>query len=370
MPGLDGLRGLACIGIVVLHVWMFTAVGSAAGGPPLLDAFVGELRQGLIAFFVLSAFLLSGPWLAAAREGRPPPRLRRFAQRRALRLLPGYWLAVLGAFALLAQTGAPRAAAAADLPRFAVLAQPFFDDTRGLLVPPAWSLSVEVGFYVLLPLLGWLVLRGPARGTRRRALLVAAGMVAAGLGWTLAATLGGWPPTVTTSLPTYLPVFACGIAAAALPAPKRPARRRALLAAGALLVIANGVWHADGTGLAGHVLRDLPAAVGFAAVVAALAAGPAGLLEWPPVRWLGTVSFGAYLWHMPVLLVLLERGWLPASPPAALAAVLAPTLAVSALSWYGLERPTLRLGQRRSAARTSRATGSPARVAPSMYPAR
>jgi peptidoglycan/LPS O-acetylase OafA/YrhL len=143
-----------------------------------------------------------------------------------------------------------------------------------------------------------------------------------------------------------------------------------MLAAGWACVAANGLWHADGTGLAGHVLRDLPAAAGFGLIVAALAAGRAGFLELAPVRWFGTVSYGTYLWHMPVLFALYERGWLPEGPWAAYAAVLVPTLVLASVSWYGLERPALRLTQRRrKAASTSRAARSPARTAPSMYPA-
>jgi peptidoglycan/LPS O-acetylase OafA/YrhL len=370
LHGLDGLRGLACVAIVALHVWMFTGAKDARVGP-LLAGVVGELRVGLIAFFVLSAYLLAGPWLRAAREGAGGPRLGRFAVHRAARILPGYWLAIGGAFALLAATGSPRGAAAADLPVFALFGQNHLDRTRGLLVPPAWSLAVEVAFYALLPLLGWLLVRLARRtGPLRAALAVAGAMAAAGLGWTLASVLGEWPPTVTSSLPTYLPIFACGLAAAALPRPATPGRRRALLAAGALLVALNGVWHADGTGLAGHVLRDLPAAAGFGLMVPALAAGPAGLLELAPVRWLGTVSYGAYLWHMPVLFVLRAEGRMPVSPLPAFALVLGLTLVAAAVSWYGVERPAVRWAQaRRRTARTSRAARSPARTAPSMYPA-
>ena len=63
--------------------------------------------------------------------------------------------------------------------------------------------------------------------------------------------------------------------------------------------------------MTGHVVRDLPAALGFAAVVAAVAARPPAALSCAPLRGLGTISYGLYLWHLPVLLWLGFEGLLP-----------------------------------------------------------
>jgi peptidoglycan/LPS O-acetylase OafA/YrhL len=365
------VRGLAALGIVALHVWMYTGANDPRHSV-LLDAVVGELRIGVTAFFVLSAFLLVRPWLVAAQGLREAPRLGSFVFRRAARILPAYWLALLGAFAVLWRSGSGRAADFAQLPLFAVLGQYQADGTRKLLIPQAWSLAVELSFYALLPLAGWALVRMARRhGARTAGLGVAALLAVAGLTWCAMAEAWRWPVTITCSLPTYLPIFACGMAAAALPVPRHPAGRRALLLAGAALVVANGAWHSHGTALVGHVVGDVPAAAGFGLVVAALAAGPAGVLDRAPARWLGAVSYGLYLWHLPVLYALLAHGLLPGEPALAIVTVLGPSLALAALSWYGIERPILRLTQRRrrSAARTSRATRSPARTAPSMYPA-
>jgi peptidoglycan/LPS O-acetylase OafA/YrhL len=116
----------------------------------------------------------------------------------------------------------------------------------------------------------------------------------------------------------------------------------ALLLGGWLAVVANGWWHSRGTGLAGHVVADLPAGIGFGAVVAAVATRPPGLLASAPLRALGAVSYGVYLWHMPVLFWLRMHHALPARAVAALALVLAPTLALGAASWWLVERPAVR----------------------------
>src|SRR3954447_20813216 len=92
---LDGLRGLAALGVLTLHVWMFTVQG-AHGRHELVSLLPGELRLGVVLFFVLSGFLLAGPWVASALDGRRVPPLGRFAVKRAARIVPGYWVAMLG----------------------------------------------------------------------------------------------------------------------------------------------------------------------------------------------------------------------------------------------------------------------------------
>ena len=59
----------------------------------------------MVLFFVLSGFLLAGPWVASALDERPAPRLGRFAVKRAARIVPAYWVAMLGSFWLLSGTG-------------------------------------------------------------------------------------------------------------------------------------------------------------------------------------------------------------------------------------------------------------------------
>ena len=93
MHALDGLRGLAAVGVVLLHVWIYTGA-NAPDKSLTMDRWMGELRLCVLLFFVLSGFLLALPWIAAARGEREAPRLGSYIARRAARIVPAYWLAM------------------------------------------------------------------------------------------------------------------------------------------------------------------------------------------------------------------------------------------------------------------------------------
>jgi peptidoglycan/LPS O-acetylase OafA/YrhL len=352
LGALDGLRGLAALGIVVLHVWMFDH-GDANGGfnpQTVEDMAINELRLGVVLFFVLSGFLLYRPFLAAARGERPFPVLRSYARRRAARLLPAYWFALAGSFALLAWLEHPLRTSARELPVFLLFSQNYLTETAKRLDPPMWSLAVEVSFYAALPLIGFLALRA---GPRRRTQLALCGALAlAGVAYTALSVALAFPWTATATLPIHLTEFASGMAVAVLLHGRGIARRTglALVAAGALLVLGNAAWHelTPDTATAQRILRDLPAAFGFALIVAAVAGAPLRnrALVAPPVRALGTLSYAIYLWHYVAIMYLRAEGWWPADLVEALVLTLLLTLPVSVLSWFAVERPALRWAKR------------------------
>jgi peptidoglycan/LPS O-acetylase OafA/YrhL len=334
LGALDGLRGLAALGIVVLHVWMFDHGDANHGFNPQtgVDMAINELRGGVVLFFVLSGFLLYRPFLAAARGERPFPALRSYARRRAARLLPAYWFALAGSFALLTWLDHPLRTSVDELPIFLLFGQNYLAETAKHLDPPMWSLVVEVSFYAALPLVGFLALRA---GPRRRAqLALCGGLALAGVAYTTLSIVLAFPWTATATLPIHLTEFASGMA----------------VALGAALVLGNAVWHELGadTATAQRILRDLPAAFGFAMIVAAVAGAPLRnrALVAPPVRALGTLSYAIYLWHYVAIMYLRAVGWWPGDMAEALALTLALTLPVSALSWFAVERPALRWAKR------------------------
>jgi peptidoglycan/LPS O-acetylase OafA/YrhL len=242
------------------------------------------------------------------------------------------------------------------------------------LDPPMWTLAVEAAFYAVLPVLGALALR--TRRTRAAQAALPLALIAAGLlfNWRLA---GAEIPSIllAKSLPAMLPYFALGMLAAVLVQGRSLPRgaAAALVAGGLALVAADGWLHASavaGTDLALNlrIVRDLPAAAGFAALVAVAAARPPALLAWRPLAWCGAVSYGLYLWHVPVLLALRGHGLLPASPWLAALVALPVSLLLAWASWRAVERPAIAWARRTRVFGANRAGRAPA-PAPAALPA-
>jgi peptidoglycan/LPS O-acetylase OafA/YrhL len=353
---LDGVRGLAALSVLVYHVWLYTqAHPDATRRSGWLDYPLHELRLGLVAFFVLSGFLLYRPWLRAALgEGRAP-RLGSYLVRRAARVGPAYYLALAGSVALLWHLDAVpgvRVPHASDIPLFALFVENFFDRPLMSLDPPMWTLSVEVSFYLALPLAGWVALR--AAGGRMRQAAVPLALLALGVAWNAWIAGRGWGMPVSKVLPAMLPYFAAGMLAALVAHGRTIPRRTgwALAAGGLGLIVADAWWHSVATtGTLPVVVRDLPAAFGFAALIALAAHGArAGrVLGTRPLAGLGTVSYGVYLWHVPLILWAKGHGLLPGSPVVALLAALGATLVVATASWLLVEKPVLAWAHRRTA---------------------
>ncbi|HMJ33602.1 MAG TPA: acyltransferase [Baekduia sp.] len=363
---LDGLRGLAALGVLVLHVWMFSYGDLHKPPKEFLDFLIGELRLGVQLFFVLSGFLIYRPFVAAALDGNAGPRLRRYVIRRAARILPAYWAALAGSFLLLRHLDHPMQIDVAQLPVFLLFAENQFDETIKHLDPPMWTLAIEVSFYAVLPLIGALALRLGAHRGRQAALTLA--VVAGGALSIVLAVQHHWPKTLSTSLLPHLVEFGAGMTAAVLLHRRSLTRRVATttLLAGAALIIINSVWHAKGLGSqsARNLVGDAPGIAGIALVLAALVASPirATALSRGPARWLGKVSYGVYLVHFPVIVFLRETHRWPDTLTRQLLMVMAITLPVATLSWLLLERPAVRWAQRVTRGRAPRPApaGAPA----------
>jgi peptidoglycan/LPS O-acetylase OafA/YrhL len=336
---LDGLRALAALSVLAFHAWLYRPGGPPGPRDALADQILFELCRGLILFFVLSGYLLYRAFV------RGPVDWRRFALRRVARIVPAYYVCVLGCLALLAAVGYSAGLPAAhELPLFAVLAQNYTADTVTQLNPVTWTLGVEAAFYVLLPIVGLLALR--LRGAAHVALLC--GLVLVTLGWN--ALTDGF--VATRTLPAYIGHFALGMLVAVW-AERRGEREplaaratAALVLAGAAIVALNSYWAetAARDAFVRAELGNLPAALGFALILAAAVAGSGPSVAWLRARALvavGVVSYGVYLWHVPLLLVARELDALPGSWPARLALLLPAALALGALSWRWVERPSI-----------------------------
>ncbi|MFN8076789.1 MAG: acyltransferase [Kineosporiaceae bacterium] len=363
---LEGYRGFAALLVVVYHAYQHAeALGS--GDVPAVGGAAYRLLHGLDAFvdlfFVLSAFLLALPWVRAALAGGDSPSGKAFLVRRAARLLPLYVVAVAVVWALRNPVlpGDLR-----DLAEHLTFVQVYDDRRIFWTIGPAWSLAVEVQFYVLLWLTGTGLCRLAARvpaSWRAAVLVVPAVAVAAA---SLAGKLVAWQVldvrgdrwSVWFGLPAKLDVFALGFLLAVVVATGRVRLSRAgavsLALAGWGVVVATLLLRPGGNGE--HAWFHTAAAVGFTLVLAGSVLAPAH--EAAPSRWaplsgpapafLATVSYSVYLWHEPLLLALVAHRLVPDAAGAHgfawTTAVLVPVSVLAGwVSWLMIEKPTASL---------------------------
>jgi acetyltransferase len=373
---LDGIRGLAALSVVCFHVWLYRVAVPPGTRTTLFDKVLFEASLGLICFFVLSGFLLYRPFARAALKGDEPVSLRRYALRRAARIVPGYYASVLGCLLLYAAIGYTKLVPSAGLlPLFAVFGQNYSIDTVMEINPVTWTLCVEVAFYVLLPLLGAVAfLLGPRRPALHAAVPIA--LVGLAMVWNVASHAGDWGPLVSKTLPSYIGHFGLGMLLATWVEWRSIRRSRgplawrptAVLASAGFSLVAGAAWWHETAGSftdAWILLGTLPAALGFALLVAAAAAGTGPAVGWlgaRPLVALGVVSYGIYLWHLPLILIVRELGLLPAAFAPRLALMLPLAIGAATLSWMLVERPVMRLvagPRRRARAAGGRRTSGP-----------
>jgi peptidoglycan/LPS O-acetylase OafA/YrhL len=314
-PLLDSVRAIAALSVLVFHAsfWSnITLTGSA------LAPFLSRLDVGVAIFFVLSGFLLYRPFVRSHLQRTPEPRAIAYGWRRALRILPAYWLA-LTVIALVVPK--PDTFEAGHAVVYYGFLQIYGDLVFGG-ISQAWTLCVEVTFYALLPL--WALAMRRLPGTARSELFALGALAAAGTVWILIAVLGASDPDhANTSrmlvwLPAYFDHFALGMALAVLTVGDTP---RALAwvgerpwvawlgAAVAFVVVAVGIGlspenRLDAPMTAAQTLgRHWLYAVVAVGVLLPAVAGPAhegGVRRLLGHRWLlylGVISYGIYLWH-------------------------------------------------------------------------
>src|SRR5579859_274009 len=186
IPVLDGVRAIACLSVISYHVHYLVKsynVPAVMGG--ITYSLVMSGWSGVTLFFVLSGFLLFLPYAKALLFAEAWPGVRTFYLRRALRILPGYYVAL----ALLILLSHPEYLRVDHLPSLGLFLTFLMDapSTYQQINGPFWTLAIEWQYYMLLPLLAWgfalLVRRG--RSEEERLWLVIScllGMILWGLG--------------------------------------------------------------------------------------------------------------------------------------------------------------------------------------------
>ena len=366
---LDGVRAIAALSVLFFHVWLYRTERPHGRRTELLDQVFFHASGGLICFFVLSGYLLYGPFARAALTRGPAVAIGPYARRRAARIVPAYWVCGAGCLILYSAVGFHAITPAAhELPAFALFLHNYSLATMGDLNPVMWTLGVEAAFYALLPLVAWAALRlVPARLGPQLALVGA--LIAVTPVWDVVVLLAqDGDALLNRALPAYLGSFGLGMLvavwaharAAGGGSPRRlgPGLTAGLIAAAAVVLIGDAMWEENGWWLRAGIFQDgllrpevqatlvghLWVASAFALLVAGAAcgSGPAvRWLGWRPLAAIGTVSYGLYLWHLPLLLVMDRAGLLPAALVGRLVVVLAVSLAAAAASWRFVERPWL-----------------------------
>ncbi len=304
LPAVEGMRACAAMGVVVTHVAFQTGHSSGVAG-----RLFGRFDLAVAVFFALSGFLLWRGHAAAARGLGSRPRTGHYLRSRAVRIMPAYVVAVVVILTLLPD--ADHASPTVWLANL-TLTQIYVPLTLTGGLTQMWSLSVEVSFYLALPVLALLARRLPvrARGSAVGALAVLS------LAWGWLPLHGGsginplnWPPA-------FFSWFAAGMllaewAYSGIGLPHRLARRRVLMAVVAVLAYLVAASPLAGPeGLVPGTATQFAVKTAMGSVVALALVAPL-VLDRPdtPHRVLGSTamvtlgrwSYGLFVWHLAAL---------------------------------------------------------------------
>ncbi|GAA1482392.1 acyltransferase [Gordonia sinesedis] len=365
VPSLTGVRTVAAVSVCLTHAAFWTGYYT--------DDYLGRLSArfeiGVALFFVLSGYLLFRPWVRAAQHGSAAPSTRRYFWHRARRILPAYWITVIGVYLLYAirppgGIESPTGTGWSGFLRNMSLTQVYGVGHLHSGLTQMWSLCAEVVYYLALPAVGWVLVVVVARRRWRPDLLIGGLLVLALISpiWAFAvAGSTGISPTARLWAPAFAGWFVAGtLLAVVAPLVRRWNTTFWVAAAAAAFLV-------SGTSIAGeptitptspsativkHVLYLIVAIGLIGPLTANHSSWWARLCGTRPMVWLGEISYELFCVHVVVLEVVMAAvGYRVFTGSFVVASLL--TLAVSIpLAWL-LHRLTAPLWQVRTPGRVA-----------------
>jgi peptidoglycan/LPS O-acetylase OafA/YrhL len=371
---------MAAGSILVYHVWMYGSPGGAEELGYLSRFVLPHLPVGVTLFFTLSGYLLYRPIVTALLRNEPPQDVRRYFRRRALRIFPAYWviLAVVALALPAAVTTTQELGRLVDDPATllanAALLQNHFPRAVDTGILPAWSLAVELGFYLALPLLALVAamcyrrtrtITGHVLGLLAPVLaMTAVGAAGKAAGqWLFTPDSGVVHDVIVRNFLSYADVFAPGMALAVVHAGiihfsvRLPRWWNAMVVLGfgttvvavVLLYDREQLWR---WGLTNPYQRLTALACVLLLTLVVLPQSGKGhrtflvrALEWRPLVASGVVSYSLFLWHEPVIRHLQASGWTSTGSVGFLSNLVVVAVVsggLAALTYAYVERPALR----------------------------
>jgi peptidoglycan/LPS O-acetylase OafA/YrhL len=366
----DGLRAIAAMSVLVFHAAIATLIwklgqGSVNGEAnpqqfkPIFGVFAsvfGNTRAGIFIFFALSGYLLTRSFLASYLIGTPRPSISRYARNRALRIIPAFW--VVATIYIVWAHGDTSGGATGLLAIYA-FAQNYHFTPAATVIGQAWTLDIEVAFYILIPIAA-LCFSFAGRHSRtttpgRRLAIVLTVLLAAYVLSLWAKHSTGNPVQLTYNLADFLFAFIPGVALAAIEpfaAPRLQGTKAGRFLAWGLLGLCLALlgWFIS-LPVTDFGLRSILITLGCGALLAAplvlqwTTGGCWRVLDNRVMHWLGERSYGIYLIHLGLMTHVLARfghsHGIKTTFVLLLIGVTIATLIGADLLWRFVERPAL-----------------------------
>jgi peptidoglycan/LPS O-acetylase OafA/YrhL len=344
LPAVEGMRACAAVGVVITHVAFQTGHTTWSTG-----RFFGRFDLAVAVFFALSGFLLWRGHAAAARGLRRTPPTGHYLRSRIVRIMPGYLVAVVVILMLLPDASSGLTVWLANL----TLTQIYVPLTLTAGLTQMWSLSVEVTFYLALPILALMARRLPVAAR----IPVIAAVAVASFGWGLLPIHTPFGVNPLTWPPAFFAWFAAGMLLAEFTVSPvgwvhRLARRRVLMAVvvvGAFSIAASPL--AGPEGLVPGNLGQFVVKVAMGTIVAGALLAPL-VLDRPDTSHrilgsttmvtLGQWSYGLFVWHLAALAMafpMIGAFQFNGHMPVVLALTLVIGFAIAAVSYALVESP-------------------------------